>query len=232
VPRRQPLPIDLEVKLAIEKLSPAALQKLRQFAKRGAQRLSNAGESVASDEHEQILHDAITDTLSLVLAWDPRLKMEVHLYNVVKRRISNGIRSARKKVRVPLEALDTDDDAALVVRGGDEPEEALGRAEATLRLSRVLRERAVGDLELLSILDAYQAGESDRRAVMALTGLALPEFVNARRRLDRLLAGLPDELRRAALAAMRRTDIAHVLEITGETISGEISQQRLKKYCR
>jgi len=225
VPRRQPLPIDLEVKLAIEKLSPAALQKLRQFAKRGAQRLANAGESVASDEHEQILHDAITDTLSLVVAWDRRLKMEVHLYNVVKRRVSNGIRSAQRKVRVPLDALDTDDDAAMVVRGGAEPEEALGRAEATLRFRRALRERAAGDLELLSILDAYDAEESDRRAVMALTGLALPEFVNARRRLDRLIAGLPDDLRRAALAAMRRMDIAQVSETTDETISRDISQQ-------
>lgn len=225
MPRRQPLPIDLEVKLAIEKLSPAALQKLRQFAKRGAQRLANAGESVASDEHEQILHDAITDTLSLVVAWDRRLKMEVHLYNVVKRRVSNGIRSAQRKVRVPLDALDTDDDAAMVVRGGAEPEEALGRAEATLRFRRALRERAAGDLELLSILDAYDAEESDRRAVMALTGLALPEFVNARRRLDRLIAGLPDDLRRAALAAMRRMDIAQVSETTDETISRDISQQ-------
>jgi hypothetical protein len=225
VPRRQPLPIDLEVKVAIEKLSPAALQKLRQFAKRGAQRLANAGEPVASDEHEQILHDAITDTLSLVVAWERRFKMEVHLYYVIKRRISNGIRSAQKKVRVPLDALDTDDDAAMVVRGGAEPEEALGRAEATLRFRRALRERAAGDLELLSILDAYDAEESDRRAVMALTGLALPEFVNARRRLDRLIAGLPDDLRRAALAAMRRVDIAQVSETTDETISRDISQQ-------
>jgi DNA-directed RNA polymerase specialized sigma24 family protein len=225
VPRRQPLPIDLEVKLAIEKLSPAALQNLRQFAKRGAQWLANAGESVASDEHEQIVHDAITDTLSLVVAWDRRLKMEAHLYYVIKRRISNGIRSAQKKVRVPLDALDTDDDAAMVVRGGAEPEEALGRAEVTWRLRRALRERAAGDLELLSILDAYDAEESDRRAVMALTGLALPEFVNARRRLDRLIAGLPDDLRRAALAAMRRMDIAQVSETTDETISRDISQQ-------
>jgi hypothetical protein len=226
VPRRQPLPIDLEVKLAIEKLSPAALQKLRQFARLGAQQLAKAGESVASDEHEQIVHDAITDTLSLVVAWDRRLKMEVHLYYVIKRRISNGLRSAHKKVRVPLTALDTDDDAAMVVRGGGaEPEAALGRAEVTLRLTRALRERAGGDLELLSILDAYDAEESDRRAVMALTGLALPEFINARRRLDRLVAGLPDELRRAALAAMRGMDIAQVSEMTSETISGEISQQ-------
>jgi hypothetical protein len=45
----------------------------------------------------------------------------------------------------------------------------------------------------------------------------LPEVVNARRRLDRLIAGLPAELRRAALAAMRETDFSHVGEMTSET---------------
>jgi len=68
VPRRQSLPslpIDLEVKAAIERLSPATLRKLASFAQRGVRQLSLAGVSIASDEHEQIVHDAITDSLSL-----------------------------------------------------------------------------------------------------------------------------------------------------------------------
>lgn len=182
------------------------LQKLTHFAKRGVSQLARAGEPVAPDEHEQIVHDAITDTLSLMVAWDRRLKIEVHLFNVVRRRIWNGLRRAHTRAHVPLDALGAQHDAAMVSRDG-EPEASLGRVQVTQQLYRVVRERAAADSAVLSILDAYQAEEYDRRAVMARTGLVVPEYVNARRRLDRLLNRLPDELRIAALAAMREPDI-------------------------
>ena len=104
-----------------------------------------------------------------------------------------------------------------MVSRDSEPEIALGRAQVTHRLYQVARERAAGDPEVLLMLGAYYAEVSERRAVMAWTGLTLPEVVNARRRLDRLLAGLPVELRLAAFAAMRETDIVQVGEITSET---------------
>lgn len=216
VPRRKPRPIDLEVKAAVEQLEPSALQKLTLFAKRGAYALALAGEPVAPDEHEQIVHDAIADTMSLGVTWNRLIKIEAHLYNVIKRRISNGLRGAKKKVRVELDVLDTEEDAA-AARRGSELEAALGRAQVTQQLYRELRERAANDPEVLSMLDAYHAEVTDRREVMAWTGLTLPEVVNARRRLDRLIAGLPDELRRAALAAMRETNISQVGETMAET---------------
>jgi hypothetical protein len=217
VPRRKPRPIDLEVQAAIDQLEPSALQKLTQFAKYGAYQLALSGEPVAPDEHQQLVHDAIADTMSLVVTWNRSLDIEVHLYNVISSRIKNGLRSAKKKVRVELDALDTDE-AAAMVRRGSELEAALGRAQVTQQLYRELRARAASDPEVLSMLDAYHAEVTDRREVMAQTGLTLPEFVNARRRLDRLIAALPDELRRAALAAMREIDISHDVEITTETI--------------
>lgn len=215
MPRRQSLPIDFEVKAAVEKLSPATLRKLASFAKRGVRRLSLAGVPIASDEHEQIVHDAITDTLSLVVAWDRRIKMKMHLFNVIKWRVSNGLRRASTRASVSLEVVDTENEVAMVSRES-EPETSLGRAQVTHRLYQVARERAAGDPEILSMLGAYSAEVSDRRAVMAWTGMTLPEVVNARRRLDRLLAGLPVELRLAALAEMRETDIVQVREIADE----------------
>jgi hypothetical protein len=101
VPQRQPLPIELEVKAAIEKLSPAARKKLTQFARRGAYQLTCAGEPIASDEHDQIVHDAIADTLSLAVPWDRRLKMELHLYYVIFRRISNPMCQRRLRQSLP-----------------------------------------------------------------------------------------------------------------------------------
>jgi hypothetical protein len=215
VPRRQPLPINVEVKAAIEKLSPPSLRKLRRFAQRGVRQLAIAGVPIASDEHEQIVHDAITDTLLLVVAWDRRVQMEMHLFNVIRWRVSNGLRRASTRASVSIEVVDTENDVAMVSRDS-EPETSLARAQVTQRLYQVARERAAGDPEMLSMLDAYYAEVSDRRAVMAWTGMTLTEVVNARRRLDRLLAGLPLELRRAALAAMREMDIVQMREIVSE----------------
>jgi hypothetical protein len=216
VPRRKLRPIDRQVQDKLDNLSPAARLRLTQFARRGAQRLAAAGEPIADDEHEHIVHDAITDTLYGVVAWDQRIEIELHLHNVVRRRISNRIRRARKQVHVSLDASTGDDDAPEIASRDGAPEASLGRAEVTHQLYRTVCERVVGDTALLSILDAYKAEVSPRRAVMAVTGLGLPEFVNARRRLDRVLATLPAELRCAAVEAMRDSQVAQMSETTSE----------------
>ena len=162
------------------------------------------------------MHDAITDTLYGVVAWDRRIEMELHLHNVVKRRISKRIRRARKQVHVSLDASTGDEDASAMASRDGAPEVSLGRAQVMHLLYRAVRERAAGDTALLSILDAYKAEVFQRRAVMATTGLGLPEFVNARRRLDRILATLPAELRSAAVEAMRDSQVAQTSETTSE----------------
>jgi len=217
VPRRELRPIDPQVQDKLDQLSRAARLQLTQFAKRGALRLAVAGEPIAGDEHEQIVHDAITDTLYGVVAWDRRIAIELHLYNVVKRRISNRIRRARKQVHVSLDAS-TDEEDTLAVAGRDSvPEASLGRVQVTHQLYRTVRELVAGDTALLSILDAYKVEVTQRRAVMAMTGLGLPEFVNARRRLDRVLATLPAELRLAAVEAMRDSQVAQVAQMSEMT---------------
>lgn len=202
MPRRDLRPIDPQVQAKTDKLSRAARLQLTQFARRGVQRLADAGEPIADDEHEHIVHDAIIDTLYGVVAWDRSIEIEIHLHNVVKRRLSNRIRRARKQMHVSIDAS-TDDEGTLAVASRDSPPEAsLGRLQVTQQLYLTVRELVAGDTALLSILDAYKGEVSQRRAVMAMTGLGLPEFVNARRRLDRVLAALPDELRGAAVEAM------------------------------
>jgi len=62
MPRRELRPIDRQAQDKLDNLSPAARLHLTQFAKRGAQQLAIAGEPIADDEHEHIVHDAITDT--------------------------------------------------------------------------------------------------------------------------------------------------------------------------
>jgi DNA-directed RNA polymerase specialized sigma24 family protein len=172
VPRRKLRPIDRQVQDKLANLSPAARLQLTQFAKRGAQRLAFAGEPIAADEHEHIVHDAIIDTLYGVVACDQRIEIEQHLYNVVRRRISNRIRRARKQVHVSLDASTGNGNTPEIASRDGAPEASLGRAQVTHQLYRTVRERVVGDTALLSILDAYKAEVSQRRAVMAMTGWA------------------------------------------------------------
>jgi hypothetical protein len=213
MPRRNPQRIDPEVLGELEQLSPAARRRVIRSAKRRIRILADAGEPIAGDEHEHIVHDAITDTLYGVVVWDRRIEIELHLHNVVKRRISKRIRRARKQVHVSFDASPGDEDMPAMATRDGAPEVSLGRAQVTHQLYRAVRERAAGDTALLSILDAYKAEVSQRRAVMAMTGLGLSEFVNARRRLDRVLATLPAELRGAAVEAMRDSQLAQVAQV-------------------
>lgn len=221
MPRRGARPIDQDVKAALDQLEPAAWQRLLKLARGGSLALARAGVSVAHDEHQQMLHDAITDTMALVVRWNRQKKMEWHLYRVIVRRVSNELRRAGKRPHVSYEALA--DGQANGEAATDRPhhdgnaETSLARAQVTQRLYRAARAAAVGDRDVNALLDAYEARVSGRRAVMARTGMTLAEFVNARRRLDRLLAALPEELRVAALAVMRQTDIPQTSETTSET---------------
>ena len=221
VPRRGARPIDQDVKAALDQLEPAAWQRLLRLARAGKQALALAGISVAHDEHEQMLHDAITDTMALVVRWNRQKKMEWHLYRVIVRRVSNELRRAGKRPHVSYEALvdgQASGEAATARADHDsDAETSLSRAQVTQRLYRAAREAAAGDRDVNALLDAYEARVWGRRAVMARTGMTLAEFVNARRRLDRLLAALPEELREAALAVMREGAVPQMSGTTRET---------------
>ncbi len=78
---------------------------------------------------------------------------------------------------------------------------ATTRPHAALEIGQVVtgvvanvRERAGGDHDVIALLDAYSEGYSERAEVLERTGMSVAEFVNARRRLDRMVAGLPEEM--------------------------------------
>jgi hypothetical protein len=177
---------------------------------RRTQMIAGAGDPVAGDEPSILVQDAITDTLIGVVVWDRKLDLEVHLRNVVRRRTSNRVKRARKQVRVSLEVF-ADEDGPAIAEAVDghgslvRVDASLERAQVVHQLCSALRVRAIGDAPISSILDAYEAGVFTPRGVMELTGLSRAEFLNARRRLDRMLVTVPRELRSAALEVMRET---------------------------
>jgi hypothetical protein len=58
--------------------------------------------------------------------------------------------------------------------------------------------------QVLALIEAYQAGCQERAEVIEHTGMSVQEFVNARRRLDRLLAALPDQMQNDVEDSLRR----------------------------
>lgn len=170
--------------------------------------IADAGYPVAGDEGCILVADAIADTLTGAVIWDRRYPLSHHLCSVVRTRTSNQIKRAKRLAHVSLELL-SEGDVIVAVKSieGDHaptrPDTLIESAQVVRKLYLAVRERAARDTSLSMLLDAYAMGFVKRREVMKLTGLSLGEFVNARRRLDRMLGSVPADLRSAAIATMR-----------------------------
>jgi hypothetical protein len=208
MPRRIPRLIDSQVLAELSQITPEIRQKIVGFTARRVRMIAAAGCPVASDEPDILLADAIADTLTGVVSWDRRYPLSFHLCSVVRTRTWNQIRRAKRHLHVPLEAaVDQEELVALQHADGrhapPQPDSLLAVAHTTHELYRTLRRRATRDAALLAILDAYALGFVKPREVMRLTRMTRAEFLNARRRLNRVLVQVPGMLRRAAQDLIR-----------------------------
>jgi hypothetical protein len=203
MPRRLPRRIDPEVLVVLSQITPDVRRRMASYAARRVRMIADAGCPVASNEPEILLADAIADTLAGVVRWDRRYPLSFHLCSVVRTRTSNQIVRSRRQRRVPLEiAGDPDDPVAFqCAEGGDappRPDVLIAFAHTTRKVCEAVRRHVTRDAALLAILDAYALGFVEPREVMRLTRMTRPEFLNARRRLDRALVQVPAALRHAA----------------------------------
>jgi len=207
MPRRDPQLIDLQVTAELAQIDPDVKRRVLKYAIRRVRMVADAGIPVANDEPDIMVADAMTDTLTGVVTWDRQYPFSYHLCSVIRTRTSNQIKRATRRVHVSLEAA-ADHDAVLTLesRHGGEfpgPDSLLESARVAHQLYGTIRKGSVQDAPLMALLDAYTTERSKPREVMELTGMTRAEFLNARRRLDRLLTRIPPELRCAALDAMR-----------------------------
>lgn len=203
MPRRIPRLIDSQVLAELSQITPDIRRKIFRYAVRRVRMVAAAGCSVASDEPDILVADAIADTLIGVVSWDRRYRLSFHLCSVVRTRTWNQIVRAKRHLHVPLEvAIDQEELIAIQHADGrhasPHPDSLLAFAHTTHELYRTLRRRATRDAALLAILDAYALGFVKPREVMRLTSMTRAEFLNARRRLNRALVQVPPRLRRAA----------------------------------
>jgi hypothetical protein len=177
---------------------PAMFKRLQRYAARRMRGIDKIG--YAADEYaaEELVQDALHDTATGVLRWDPAARsLEQHLLDVLQARTK---RLRRQAERFPLTSLDGE-------RRGDELaprdevdaallEQAL-RAETAMHAATVmteLRQLAGDDDLLLRMLDALERGAVTRDDVIHVAQFSRVEYHNARRRLDRLVTQLPSSL--------------------------------------
>jgi hypothetical protein len=173
---------------------PAMFKRLQRYAARRMRGIDKIGYTADEYAAEELVQDALHDTATGVLRWDPTARsLEQHLLDVLHARTK---RLRRQAERFPLTSLDGER------RGGelaprDEVDAALLeqalRAETAMHAATVMAElrRLAGDDDLLlRMLDAFDLGAVTRDDVIHAARFSPIEYHNARRRLDRLVAQL------------------------------------------
>jgi len=201
MPQRNPAAVDPQVVAELAQITPEVKHAILAYAKRRVHMVAAVGYPVASDEAAILVADAIADTCTGTVLWDRRYPLRYHLCSVVRSRTANQIRHARRRSRLAFEP--TTDPAKLFVRESIDgalapprPDALLEAARLVRHLYRTLRRHTTRDPQLSAVLDAYALGFYKRREFMKAMNLTRREFVNARRRLDRMLARVAPDLRR------------------------------------
>jgi hypothetical protein len=187
------------------------LKGLRRYAASWARLLSKER---GNDYGEELVQDALTDTLRGVLRWDPIAgDLGPYLEAVIRLRARRDRRRAGRYEHVSIDALDPDDSSSEIVDievslAVSTSARTIESAEATEREEAAMNERmtqlralAVDDPLAQRFLDATDATEHEvttRAQIMRLAGLTRTEYHNTRRRLARLVAQL--QTRRAPSA--------------------------------
>ena len=159
---------------------------------------------------EELVQDALGDTVMGVVRWDPEKRtLAQHLMRTIRGRTKNeALRLRHFQHRALIdrddeEASDVEpvaEEAAFIVED-PRPATPFQRAIAAEVIAE-LRKRAADDSGVLKMIAAFEEGASSREEVMRMTGMSAATYRNVRRRLATLVAKLPTTLRLAAREAM------------------------------
>lgn len=173
------------------------------FAKRRAGWLQ--GKSGRKDDYQwkELYQDAITDTWTGKVTWDPaKAPLDLHLKRVIRSRTTMQMKHLTRFPRVStygarleLELDMSESMARACERGPD-----LGRHVD--EVIAALHELAAGDAAVTKILDCFGNGLTDRRDIVRATGMPAPTYDSARRRLLGFVDQLPQNVRDEAIRAM------------------------------
>ena len=168
----------------------------------------------------ELYQDAVTDTWTGDLTWDPlRTSLELHLKRAIRSRTSNQLKhldqfphfsiSHRPSNQDDEEIAETTEPMCIELERSMsevmESERAGNRCDLPSFIDALIEALALlanGDEEVLQILYCFGRGITERRDIMHETGMSSTTYHNARRRMLRLREQLPQHIRDAAIDAM------------------------------
>ena len=175
------------------------------FAKKRASWLN--GKSKRKDDFlwKELYQDAITDTWTGDVTWDPhKAPLDLHLKRVIRSRTTMMMKHLTRFPRVSAYGAKLDlelemSDSIAADRASERGVDLRGYVDDVIG---ALYELASGDDAVTKILDCFGDGVIDRRNIIRATGMPAPTYDSARRRLLALVESLPQDLRDEAIRAM------------------------------
>jgi len=177
-----------------KQLTPKLIDGLRNYARPRAFAVATAGRKVDDYYARELVQDAIGDTWTGLLRWDPkRCSLEFHLVRAIQSRADKHRKHARDN---PHEAIGdetgnsriAEQDASVLIA---DPEHAVQRVHSRETMARI-RAEAAGDRPVLRMLEAYDAGAQTKDDVLTFTKMKARTYHNAHIRLKRIVRSLTD----------------------------------------
>lgn len=176
-----------------KQLTSKLIDGLRNYARPRAFAVAAAGRKVDEYYARELVQDAIGDTWSGVLHWDPkRCSLELHLLRAIQSRSDKHRKHARAN---PHDAIGDRTDLGLAAEtlassecGSSDASEYVYSREAMA----MIRAEAAVDKSVLRVLDAYDAGATTKDDVLAVTKMKARTYHNAHIRLKRIVRTLAD----------------------------------------
>jgi len=175
-------------------LTPKLIDSLRNYARMRAFAVATTGRKVDDYYARELVQDAIGDTWSGLLGWDPaRCSLEHHLVRAIQSRTHKHRAQAKEN---PHDALGdgtnasraAEVDASSLVADPDHSAQRVYSRETMA----ALRARLARDKSALRMLAAYEAGATKKADVLAFTGMKERTYNNAHARLKRIVRTLTD----------------------------------------
>lgn len=143
----------------------------------------------------ELVQDILDDTLEGKIAWDPaRVSLRKHVRDAIKSRARHEYRRALKRRHA---SLDEGGEAMLDDLAATEHENEVEKAERkqfAVTIVDTLQVRAAGDPEVVLVLRAIEQGAETRSEILEVVSLTKLQYDAARKRLDRLIEDLPNQL--------------------------------------
>jgi len=175
------------------------------FAKKRASWLNRKGKRKDDFLWKELYQDAITDTWTGDVTWDPyKAPLDLHLKRVIRSRTTMMMKHLTRFPRISTYGAKLDlelemSESMAADRASERGVDLRGYVDDVIA---ALYRLAIDDDTVTKILDCFGDGLVDRRDIIRATGMPTPTYDSARRRLLALVESLPQDLRDEAIRAM------------------------------